>query len=124
MASGSDWAAAAWSGMASQSTKGSTAKERRSRFANSTKTNNAKSTPKYTKLSQAADFIKEQTGLDINKYRDEATRRFDKRNSILVDYKRMSKTDQQKFGEALRQKYSPYKTEVFGAWGVEIRLKK
>lgn len=80
--------------------------------------------PQYTKINQAQDYFKTQGNVDIEQYRDSTTKQFDNRNTITVDYKRMPKTVQQRFNRALATKYSPYRAEALGAWGVQLKLKR
>lgn len=74
--------------------------------------------------SQIADYFQKQANIDINQYRDDTTRRFDKKNQINIDFKSMPKTVQQNFVHAMNAKYSPFVMTDLGAWGKTITRKK
>lgn len=70
----------------------------------------------------AADWIKNQVNVDIEKYRNSATKQFDKRGFITIDWKNMSRTERA-YIEQLAQKY-PNRIQLFdaGAWAKQIRF--
>ena len=72
----------------------------------------------------AGDWIKNQVNVDIEKYRDNATKQFDKRGLITVDWKRMPRAERA-YIEQLATKY-PNRIQLFdaGAWAKQIRFKK
>ena len=72
----------------------------------------------------AGDWIKNQVNVDIEKYRDNATKQFDKRGFITVDWKRMPRAERA-YIEQLATKY-PNRIQLFdaGAWAKQIRFKK
>lgn len=71
-------------------------------------------------------WVKHQSGVDLNKYRDSTTRGFDKRNQIFVDASKMSKTERRSLG--LLETHKGYKTnistELSGTWLLGIKVKK
>lgn len=79
---------------------------------------------KYKTVKQAPEFIKEQVGLDISKYRNSASQQFEKRGQITIDISGMKQSDKTKLSNALRQKYSPYTGEQSGTWLFTIKKKK
>lgn len=71
------------------------------------------------------DYISKQTGVDLNKYRDNITRNFDNRSGINVDWNSMPKSDRQKVLDlANRYGGGQYSVEDNGAWMKFIRIKK
>lgn len=79
---------------------------------------------KYKSVKQASDYIKEQVGIDISKYRNAASQRFEKRGQITIDISKMKKTEKNKLQTALNQKYSPFTGEQSGTWLFTISMKK
>lgn len=71
-------------------------------------------------------WVKHQSGVDLDKYRDSVTRGFDKRNQIFVDASKMSKTERSSLG--LLETHKGYKTnittELSGTWLLGIKVKK
>lgn len=72
----------------------------------------------------AGDWIKNQVNVDIEKYRDSATKQFDKRGFITINWKSMPRTERA-YIEQLAQKY-PNRIQLFdaGAWAKQIRFKR
>lgn len=72
----------------------------------------------------AGDWIKNQVNVDIEKYRDSATKQFDKRGFITINWKRMPRTERA-YIEQLAQKY-PNRIQLFdaGAWAKQIRFRR
>lgn len=72
----------------------------------------------------AGDWIKNQVNVDIEKYRDNATKQFDKRGFITINWKNMPRTERA-YIEQLAQKY-PNRIQLFdaGAWAKQIRFKR
>lgn len=71
------------------------------------------------------NYISEQTGVDLNKYRDDTTRKYDKRDGINIDWNNVSKGDRQKILDlANRYGGGRYSVEDNGAWMKFIRIKK
>lgn len=72
----------------------------------------------------AGDWIKNQVNVDIEKYRDSATKQFDKRGLITVDWKRMPRAERA-YIEQLATKY-PNRIQLFdaGAWAKQIRFRR
>ena len=79
---------------------------------------------KYKSVKQAPDFIREQTGLDIEKFRNAASKQFEKRGQITIDISNMSQKERTKLTNALRQKYSPFTGEQSGTWLFTITKKR
>lgn len=71
-------------------------------------------------------WVKHQSGVDLDKYRDSVTRGLDKRNQIFVDASKMSKTERRSLG--LLETHKGYKTnittELSGTWLLGIKVKK
>ena len=92
------------------------------------KTPTNKKTVKPVTLKSAKDipnFIKNQTGIDINKYRDDTTRRFDARFYINVDWASMPASARRSLELLSRANYSTtIQLEDQGAWMKAIRIKK
>lgn len=78
----------------------------------------------YKGISQAADFIKQQVGLDISKYHNDAAKQFEKRGQYTIDISNMDKNERNKLATALNQKYSPYTGTQSGTWIFTITKKK
>lgn len=76
---------------------------------------------KYKSVRQAPDYIKEQVGIDISKYRNAASQQFEKRGQITIDISGMKKSEKTKLATALSQKYSPYTGEQSGTWLFTIK---
>lgn len=76
------------------------------------------------KKTTAGDWIKKQVNVDIEKYRDSATKQFDKRGFITINWKNMPRTERA-YIEQLAQKY-PNRIQLFdaGAWAKQIRFKR
>ena len=72
----------------------------------------------------ARGWIKNQVNVDIEKYRDSATKQFDRRGYITVDWKNMPRTERA-YIEQLAQKY-PNRIQLFdaGSWAKQIRFKR
>lgn len=103
----------------------------KSRFGNPVKTLKKVTQEKTTAptLKTAKDivpWVKHQSGVDLDKYRDSVTRGFDKRNQIFVDASKMSKTERHSLG--LLETHKGYKTnittELSGTWLLGIKVKK
>lgn len=88
----------------------------------------SKKSVKPVTLKSAKDipnFIKNQTGIDINKYRDDTTRRFDKRSYINIDWSSMPASARRSLELLSRANYSTnIQLEDQGAWMKAIRIKK
>lgn len=70
-------------------------------------------------------YISEQTGVNLNKYRDDTTRKYDKRGGINIDWNNVPKGDRQKILDlANRYGGGRYSVEDNGAWMKFIRIKK
>nr|DAV42949.1 MAG TPA: hypothetical protein [Bacteriophage sp.] len=71
-------------------------------------------------------WVKHQSGVDLDKYRDSVTKGFDKKNQIFVDASKMSKTERRNL--ALLETHKGYKTnistELSGTWLLGIKVKK
>lgn len=73
--------------------------------------------------TEIINFIKEQAGVDLNQYRDDTTRRFDREKSrkgeryFCVDWKSIPKTDQRRI-ELLENQYGNqiFNMDEMGAW--------
>lgn len=76
------------------------------------------------KKTTAGDWIKNQVNVDIEKYRDNATKQFDKRGFITINWKNMPRTERA-YIEQLAQKY-PNRIQLFdaGAWAKQIRFRR
>lgn len=72
----------------------------------------------------AGEWIKNQVNVDIEKYRDSATKQFDKRGYITIDWNKMPRTERA-YIEDIARRY-PNRIQLFdmGAWGKQIRFKK
>lgn len=72
----------------------------------------------------AGDWIKNQVNVDIEKYRDSATKQFDKRGFITINWKNMPRTERA-YIEQLAQKY-PNRIQLYdaGAWAKQIKFKR
>lgn len=72
----------------------------------------------------AGGWIKKQVNVDIEKYRDSATKQFDKRGFITIDWKSMPRTERA-YIEQLAQKYTN-RIQLFdaGSWAKQIRFKR
>ena len=70
----------------------------------------------------AGEWIKNQVNVDIEKYRDSATKQFDMRGFITVNWKNMPRTERA-YIEQLAQKY-PNRIQLFdaGAWAKQIKF--
>lgn len=73
--------------------------------------------------NEIINYIKDNTGVDLNQYRDDTTRRFDREKSrksercFCVDWKSIPKTDQRKI-ELLENQYGKqvFSMDEMGAW--------
>lgn len=74
--------------------------------------------------SEIVNYISKQTGIDLNKYRDDTTRKSDKRDGINVDWSSMSKSDRQKVTDLANRYGGRFTLEDNGAWMKLIRIKK
>ena len=77
------------------------------------------------KQAGIVNYIYEQTGVNLNKYRDDTTRKYDKRDGINIDWNSIPKVDRQKILE-LSNRYGggKYSMEDNGSWMKFIRIKK
>ena len=79
--------------------------------------------PTNTAQKNITDFIKKQTNVDVNKYRDDFTSRFEVKDGVLLYWKDMPKTEKQTI-QNLGNRYGNKLTfEDVGAWGKLIRFK-
>lgn len=78
----------------------------------------------YKSVKQARDYVKQQVGIDINKYHNSAAKQFEKRGQLTIDISNMSKNERNRLLTALRQKSSPFVGEQSGTWLFTIRKKK
>lgn len=75
--------------------------------------------------SDLIGYINKQVGVDLNKYRDDTTRKFDRRDGISIDWDSVPKNDRQKILDlANRYGGDRYSVEDNGAWMKFIRIKK
>lgn len=80
---------------------------------------------KSSQISSVVDFVREQIGINLEKYRDETTRRFDKRGMITVDYQSMPKNEQRSLELLAVQYGGSLEISRSGTWMAHIRrLKK
>lgn len=79
---------------------------------------------KQTREQRTVDYIREQVGIDLNKYRNNVTRGFDKRTGINVNWKAMP-TNEKNTIERLSRQYGGRFFDVVdnGAWMKFIRFK-
>ena len=82
------------------------------------------SATKYKNVSQTVDYIKEQVGLDVSKYHNDAAKQFEKRGQYTIDISDMDKDERNRLATALNQKYSPYTGRQTGTWIFTITKKK
>ena len=103
----------------------------KSRFGNPVK--NAKklkrektAAPTLKTAKDIVPWVKHQSGVDLDKYRNSLTKGFDKRNQIFVDASKMTKTERRNL--ALLETHKDYKTniltELSGTWLLGIKVKK
>nr|DAN11481.1 MAG TPA: hypothetical protein [Caudoviricetes sp.] len=103
----------------------------KSRFGNPVKTlrkvtKEKTAAPTLKTAKDIVPWVKYQTGVDLDKYRNSVTKGFDKRNQIFVDSSKMSKTERRNL--ALLETHKGYKTnissELSGTWLLGIKVKK
>lgn len=78
------------------------------------------------KQAQIIDFVSNQTGINLNQWRDSFTERFEQKSGVLVYWKDVPETTKQKILN-LSNQYKGGTTLIFedvGAWGKLIRIKK
>lgn len=71
-----------------------------------------------------AYFIKKQTKVDINKYRDDFTSRFEAKDGALIYWKDVPKVEKQSILNLSTKYGGKLLFEDVGSWGKLIRLKK
>ena len=117
-------------GRGSGSGRGSSSKPK-SQFGNPVKTlikvtKEKTAAPTLKTAKDIVPWVKYQTGVDLDKYRNSVTKGFDKRNQIFVDSSKMSKTERRNL--ALLETHKGYKTnissELSGTWLLGIKVKK
>ena len=74
------------------------------------------------KRETAGEWIKNQTNVDIEKYRDDETRKFDRRGYITIDWKSMPQTERA-YLEDIARRY-PNRLQMFdmGSWGKQLKF--
>lgn len=99
----------------------------KSRFGQIKKADDGKQSTKQSRPSKErnpVDFVQHQLGLDLNKYRDSTTKRFDGRGFVTIDAKSVSKSDWRKI-EMLAADYGGSMEIVrSGTWMAQLRMKK
>ncbi len=79
--------------------------------------------PTNTVQKNITNFIRSQTNIDISKYRDDFTSRFEVKDGVLLYWKDVPKTEKQTI-QNLGTRYGNKLTfEDVGAWGKLIRFK-
>lgn len=118
-------------GRGSGSGRGGGADKPKSRLGNPVKrlkkvTKEKTAAPTLKTAKDIVPWVKYQTGVDLDKYRDSSTKGFDKRNQIFVDASKMSKTERRNL--ALLETHKGYKTnissELSGTWLLGIKVRK
>lgn len=67
--------------------------------------------------TEVANYFERQAGIYIDDYRNEDTRSFDKKRSMInLDWDSIPKTKQREIQQAVAMHYSPYKLIDNGAW--------
>ena len=79
--------------------------------------------PTNTAQKNITDFIKKQTNVDVNKYRDDFTSRFEVKDGVLLYWKDMPKTEKQTIQNLGNRYGNKLAFEDVGAWGKLIRFK-
>lgn len=80
--------------------------------------------PKESMHDRMLSYVKQQTNVDLDKYRDEHTRRWDKRNTIHVDWKSMPSVDRGYLMLAAQQSHAPFTLTQGSAWTMALQFKK
>lgn len=118
-------------GRGSGSGRGGGADKHKSRFGNPVKTlkkvtKEKTAAPTLKTAKDIVPWVKHQSGVDLDKYRNSVTKGFDKRNQIFVDASKMTKTERRNL--ALLETRKGYKTnistELSGTWLLGIKVEK
>lgn len=68
---------------------------------------------------QIVEYVKGQIGVDLEKYRTDFTKRWERKNEIIVEWREMPRTDWQKV-ERLIDSRQKLRAENVGVWGKMI----
>lgn len=68
---------------------------------------------------QIVEYVKGQIGVDLEKYRTDFTKRWERENEIIVEWREMPRTDWQKI-EMLIGSKQKLRVENVGVWGKMI----
>lgn len=80
--------------------------------------------PTNSTQKNIVEFIKTQTNVDVNKYRDDFTAKFEVKDGVLLYWKDVPKTEKQTIQDLRRRYNGKLNLEDVGAWGKLIRFKR
>lgn len=99
----------------------------KSRFSHIKKADDGGKTTKQSKQSKGrnpVDFVQHQLGIDLNKYRDDTTKRFDGRGFVTIDAKSVPKSDWRKIEMLAADHGGSMEIARSGTWMAQLRMKK
>lgn len=66
------------------------------------------------------EYVKKQISIDLELYRTDFTKQWERKNEIIIEYRKMSKTDFRKLELLENAKNSHIRMESVGIWGMMI----
>ena len=66
------------------------------------------------------EYVKKQISVDLELYRTDFTKQWERKNEIIIEYRKMSKTDFRKLELLENVKNSHIRMESVGIWGMMI----
>lgn len=74
-------------------------------------------------IDKIIEYVNKQIGIDLEKYRNNFTKRWENENEIIIEWREMKKTDFRKLELLVASKNSHIRMENVGAWGKMIAYK-
>lgn len=69
------------------------------------------------------EYVNNQIGINLEKYRTDFTKQWERENEIIIEWREMEKTDYRKLELLAASKHSPIRIESVGVWGKMIAYK-
>lgn len=72
---------------------------------------------------QIIEYVKNQININLEQYRTDFTKEWERENEIIIEFREMAKTDWRKVELLASMKNSQIKIESVGVWGKMIACK-
>lgn len=72
---------------------------------------------------QIIEYVKKQIGIDLEEYRTDFSKRWERKNEIIIEFREMSKSDFRNLEFLENSKNSHIHIESVGIWGKMVSYK-